>query len=175
MTSTPSPDQTPSINGAGESAASQLDALREKAQNLTANATQAASEQIAKVREQAGRVTAQAADKARSYGKQGLEKTGSVLSDIAHAAHDLGEKASQSETGAKVGRIAHRAGERLDRYANRIRATEVDDLVADARAIIRRHPAIAVGVAVAGGFLLARLFRNNAAARSAQMDEDDYV
>ncbi len=174
MSSTP-PQENSTVNSVAESAAAQIGALREKAQTLGANATQAASEQLSKVREQASRVTTQAAEKARDIGRQGLDKTSSVISDIAHAAHDLGEKASHSEAGAKVGQLAHRAGERLDQYASRIRSTDVDDLISDARAVIRRHPAIAVGVAVAGGFLLARLLRNSAATRPAETDEDDYA
>jgi len=112
------------------------------------------------------RMKAQAGDKARAMGQQGLEKASDLLGGIASAAHDLGNR----QQGSKVGDYAHKAGERLDQYASRLRDADLDTLTGDVRTFVRRNPALAIGGAVVVGFLVARMFRSGSSASNINED-----
>lgn len=132
-------------------------------ESATNGTSQAAADHAAKLREQASKLGHEAADTARRIGNEGLGKASSAMSGLAKSAHDLGDRVGHTgdETRAKVGEFAHKAGERLDSYANKLRDKDIDDVVSDVRESVRRNPAIAVGAAVAIGFLLSRLFRSD--------------
>ena len=112
------------------------------------------------------KMKAQAGEKARAMGQQGLEKASDFIGGIASAAHDLGNR----QQGSKVGDYAHKAGERLDQYASRLRDADLDNITTDVRAFVRRNPALAIGGAVVVGFLLARMFR--AGSSASDINED---
>jgi hypothetical protein len=65
-----------------------------------------------------------------------------------------------SVAGAPMGDLARQAADLLGSIQRGLEEKPVSELVADGEALIRRQPAIALGVAVAGGFLLARLVRS---------------
>ena len=112
------------------------------------------------------RMKAQAGEKARAMGQQGLEKASDFLGGMASAAHDLGNR----QQGSKVGDYAHKAGERLDQYASRLRDADLESITGDVRNFVRRNPALAIGGAVVVGFLLARMFRSGSSASDINED-----
>ncbi|GGI88536.1 hypothetical protein GCM10007973_26110 [Polymorphobacter multimanifer] len=65
-----------------------------------------------------------------------------------------------SMAGAPVGDLARQAADLLGSIQRGLEEKPVSELVADGEALIRRQPGIALGVAVAGGFLLARMVRS---------------
>ncbi len=64
-----------------------------------------------------------------------------------------------SVAGRPVGDLAHQAADLLGAIQRGLEDKQVSELIADGQDLVRRQPAIALGVAVAGGFLLARLIR----------------
>lgn len=64
-----------------------------------------------------------------------------------------------SVAGASVGDLAHQAAGLLGSIQRGLEEKQVSELVADGQELIRRQPVVALGIAVAGGFLLARLVR----------------
>ena len=65
--------------------------------------------------------------------------------------------------GRQYGDYARRAAQSIGSFSDNFRDKDVDDLFEDARALIARSPAIAVGTAAALGFVVARLARSGLA------------
>lgn len=111
------------------------------------------------LREEASKLGQQAADQARSFADEGKAKASSALDEFARlmagAADDVDAK-----LGAEYGRYARSAAEGISGFADSLRSKEVEDLLADANALIRKSPAVAVGTAAALGFVLARLVKS---------------
>lgn len=111
------------------------------------------------LREEASKLGQQAADQARSFADEGKAKATSALDEFARlmagAADDVDAK-----LGSEYGRYARSAAEGISGFADSLRSKEVDDLLADANALIRKSPAVAVGTAAALGFVLARLVKS---------------
>ena len=61
--------------------------------------------------------------------------------------------------GNGVGDYARKAGTVATDFADSLKTKNVDELVEDAKTVVRNNPAVAVGVAAAVGFLLTRVFR----------------
>lgn len=64
-----------------------------------------------------------------------------------------------SMAGAQAGDLARQAADVLASVQRGLDEKAVSELVSEGQALIRRQPAAALGIAVASGFLLARLLR----------------
>lgn len=100
----------------------------------------------------------QAGEKAREVAGQGKEKATGALSDAARFLEETA-KTIEEKVGPQYGRYAHSAAEGVSGFAEQLKAKDVDDLIEDARALVRKSPAVAIGAAVAVGFVLARLVK----------------
>ncbi len=69
-----------------------------------------------------------------------------------------------SVAGAPMGDLARQAADLLGSIQRGLEEKPVSELVSDGQDLIRRQPGIALGVAVASGFLLARIVRSGSAA-----------
>lgn len=106
---------------------------------------------------------------AKSYGEQALGKAGElavegkkVTSDaIASLGKVVGETAPQidEKLGAQYGDMARKASRTLQETSAKLEAKSVEELGEDARDMVRKSPAAAVGIAAVFGFILARIFR----------------
>ncbi len=115
---------------------------------------------------------AQAGDKARDYAQQGKARASDALGEVARL---LGENATQidEKIGAQYGDYARRAADYVGGTADTLRQKDVDELIEDARALVRKSPALAIGAAATVGFLLARIVKSGsetleAAAKAAE-------
>jgi hypothetical protein len=111
---------------------------------LVSNAT-------AKVKEQAG-------TKAVSFIGQGLQQGGTTLTNIASLVEDTVQQIEE-RLGPQYGEYARTASQTLNRYATTLQNKNPDELVDDARDIIRKSPGVALGAAAAIGFGLVRLVK----------------
>ncbi|MEI9850044.1 MAG: phage holin family protein [Sphingomonas sp.] len=84
------------------------------------------------------------------------------------AAADVDER-----IGPAYGKYARSAAEGLSGFAETLRGKQVDELIDDATAFVRRSPAIAIGTAAAVGFVLARLIKSGIDAAADLADRDD--
>ena len=73
----------------------------------------------------------------------------------------LNDAATQvdEKLGAQYGQYARSAATQVQGFADTVRNKDVDELLDDARAFVRASPAVAIGVAAALGFAVARLFQ----------------
>ncbi len=104
---------------------------------------------------------------AKVYGEQALGKAGElavegkkVTSDaIASLGKVVGESAAQidEKLGEQYGDYARKASRTLQETSAKLDSKSVEELGEDARAMVRKSPGVAVGIAAVVGFFLARL------------------
>lgn len=117
------------------------------------------------IREKANELGSQAAERARAFAGEGKEKATGALDEVAKmmqsAALDV-----DARLGEQYGKYARTAADGIAGFADNLRGKEVDDLIDDVTAFVRKSPAVAVGVAAGLGFVLARLIKSGIDAAS---------
>lgn len=108
------------------------------------------------VRENASKLTAQASDKAREYAEQGKAKAYDALGQLSKTIEDAAQQVEE-KLGPQYGQYVRSAAGQVTTLADRIQATDVDQLADDVRGYVRQSPGVAIGAAAAVGFVLARL------------------
>ena len=96
--------------------------------------------------------------KAVELARDGKTKASEALNSLSRMV-DENAPAIDDNLGAKYGDYARTASQKLQQTATRLDQKSVEDLGEDAREMVRRSPAAAVGLAALAGFMLARLFR----------------
>lgn len=129
--------------------ATDADAGRTGSGGTLADAKQTVREQVSKGREQA-------TDKARGLAEDGKAKATDVLAQLSQLLTDAAGQVDE-KLGAQYGQYARSAADRVQGFSSSIDAKSVDDLLADARALVRKSPEVAVGIAAGVGFVVARL------------------
>lgn len=110
-------------------------------------------------RQQASALRDQAADRARSYAADGKERASGALDQFADLLEDAANQIDE-RLGRTYGGYAHDAAGQVHSLADYVRDSDVDDLVDDAREFVRKSPGVAIGIAAAAGFVLARIVRS---------------
>jgi ElaB/YqjD/DUF883 family membrane-anchored ribosome-binding protein len=96
--------------------------------------------------------------KAGELAVQGKAKASDALTGLSRVVGDNAGKVDDN-LGAKYGDYARTASQKLQETAETLDRKSVEELGEDARELVRKSPAAAVGLAALAGFLLARLFR----------------
>lgn len=100
----------------------------------------------------------QAGDRVREYAVDGKDRATTTLDDIAQAVTDAAASVDQ-RLGTEYGDYARRAADAVKGLSDSLRNKEVEDLYDDARELVRKSPAAAIGIAAAVGFALIRLVK----------------
>jgi ElaB/YqjD/DUF883 family membrane-anchored ribosome-binding protein len=100
----------------------------------------------------------QATTKVRAYAEDGKGRATTALDDFSGVLRDTASQIDD-RIGAEYGQYARRAADAVQDFADNIRNKEVDELYDDARNLVRKSPAVAIGVAAAVGFALVRLVK----------------
>jgi len=111
-----------------------------------------------KVGEQASGIKDQATGKTREYAALGKDKAVEGLDSVTRLIDDAAS-AIDEKAGQQYGDYARKAASAVANVATTLRTKDVDELLEDARGVVRKSPALAIGAAVAAGFVLARLVR----------------
>jgi len=130
----------------------------------TAGSTNAAGlkdEAVRLVGEKAAGLREQATDTVRSYALQGKDRATEALDNVVRLVEDAAATVDD-KVGPQYGDYVRRAGDTLAGVATTIRDKDVEDLVDDARNVVRTNPALAIGAAAAVGFLVARIVKAGA-------------
>ena len=112
----------------------------------------------AKVGDATASLRAQATDKARDYATQGKDRAVGALENVTRLVDDAAGTIDE-KVGEQYGAYARQASQAVAGFADTLRAKDVDELFADARDLVRKSPAIAIGAAAAIGFVIARLVK----------------
>jgi ElaB/YqjD/DUF883 family membrane-anchored ribosome-binding protein len=101
----------------------------------------------------------QAGDKAREFALVGKDRATAALDDMVRMIEDAAGEVD-ARIGSQYGDYARRAAQGLGDFSESFKGKDVDELFEDARALIQKSPAAAVGIAAALGFVVARLARS---------------
>lgn len=100
----------------------------------------------------------QATSKVREYAEDGKSRATTALGDFSGVLRDTATQIDD-RLGSEYGQYARRAADAVQDFSQNIGNKSVDDLYEDARALVRKSPAVAIGVAAAVGFALVRLVK----------------
>lgn len=114
---------------------------------------------FARIKSDAAGFRDQAADQARAYATTGKDRATDLLDGYAETVHDAAARIEEL-AGPQVAQYARSAAELLEEFAENLRTKNVDELVEDARVLVRRSPAIAIGAAATIGFALSRFLKS---------------
>ncbi|PWG01251.1 hypothetical protein [Sphingosinicella humi] len=117
---------------------------------------------VAQIKERSAALRDQASGKAREYAVDGKTRAADALGEFSRAVSESAQSIDE-RLGAEYGDYARRAADAVSGFADTLRSKDVDELIDDARAIVRKSPVIAIGTAAAVGFALARLIKSGMA------------
>jgi len=117
----------------------------------------------AKLAEQRDVLRDQAQTKAREYAEQGKAKATDALDGVSRFFDDTA-RSLDDQLGAEIGDYVHRAAAAVEGFTETLKQKDVEELLDDARDLVRRNPALAIGAAAAVGFVLVRLLKSTGSA-----------
>lgn len=100
----------------------------------------------------------EAANRARGFVGQGLSSGSATLGNVANIIEDTVEQIGE-RLGPQYADYARTASQTIQRYASTLENKDPDELVDDAREIVRKSPGIALAGAAIVGFGLVRLLK----------------
>ena len=100
----------------------------------------------------------QARGKASEYGRTAVEKLDQGRHSAANALQKTASTLRNTGSG-RVGDVAHRAADTIDRTATYMRDHDVRDMMSDVEGAVRRNPGPSLLIAAAFGFLLGSAIR----------------
>jgi hypothetical protein len=135
-----------------------LEEARAGAALLGAEARERANAYGTQARTRSDDWTTEARTRATELATEGKAKASEAISSLGRV---VGENAAtlDEKFGAQYGDYARSASQTLQSTAAKLEQKSVGELGEDAREMVRKSPAAAVGLAALAGFLLARLFR----------------
>lgn len=104
-----------------------------------------------------GNLKASATDAARNAANTGVQRATTALDDVARFVEDAARQIDEKVPG--VGQYARQASTAVNNLSASLKDKDVEDLLDDAKDLIRANPAVAVGAAAAVGFLLTRVLK----------------
>lgn len=117
---------------------------------------------VAQIKEKSATLRDQATGKAREYAVDGKTRAADALGEFSTAVSESARTIDE-RLGAEYGDYARRAADAVSGFADTLRTKDVDELMEDARAIVRKSPVVAIGTAAAVGFALVRLLKSGMA------------
>ena len=83
----------------------------------------------------------------------------STLNGVAEAVRDIAAKLESNGAGP-LAKYVHEAADTVAGWSDVVERKSADELLDDTRTLVRTSPALAVGLAVAGGFVVSRIVRS---------------
>ncbi len=100
-----------------------------------------------------------ASDRAMGFVSQGIERSSGALSNVSGLIGDTAANLDE-RLGAQYGDYARQAAQSIERAAQSLAGKDPEDLIDDARAIVRKSPGIALAGAAILGFALVRVVKS---------------
>lgn len=111
------------------------------------------------LKDEANKLGQSGIEKAKAYAVDGKDRAGGALDEFAKLMTDAAGSVDE-KLGAQYGDYARSAANSLSGFADTLRAKDVDELLNDAKDLVKKSPAVAIGTAAAVGFVLARLVKS---------------
>lgn len=113
----------------------------------------------------------QATDKARAFAEAGKDRATAALDDLVKMIEDAAGEVD-GRLGSQYGDYARRAAEGIGSFSDTFKDKDVDQIFDEARELVKKSPAIAIGVAAAIGFVVARIARSGLPEKTPANDAD---
>jgi ElaB/YqjD/DUF883 family membrane-anchored ribosome-binding protein len=101
---------------------------------------------------------AQGYDQAKSYAQTGLDQASSAIGDVVRMINEAADQIDD-RVGTQYGAYARKAADGIGGFGDYFKDKDVDELFDQARELVKKSPAVAIGTAAALGFVVARLAR----------------
>ena len=102
------------------------------------------------------KLKSEAGDRARTFADQGKAKATGALDQLVTMLNDAAGQVDD-KLGAQYGQYARSAADQVQGFSSNLNDRSVDELLDDARELVRKSPGVAIGTAAALGFVVARL------------------
>lgn len=110
------------------------------------------------IKESASSLAKQATDKARDYVAESKARAGGALDEVSKLMADAADTVDD-KLGAQYGQYARSAANGIAGFSESLKGKEIEDMIADARDFVRKSPVVAIGIAAAMGFAVARVVK----------------
>ena len=111
------------------------------------------------VKDYSSKYGAQATDKIRTLADTGKERAVGGLDQLSQLINDAAQQVDE-KLGAQYGDYARTAAGTVSNFAEQLKGKDTEELIEEAREFVRKSPGVAVGVAAALGFAVARLVQS---------------
>lgn len=105
------------------------------------------------------KIKSSASDKAMGFVTQGIERSSGALTNVSSLIGDTAASLDE-RLGSQYGDYARSAAQTIERAASRLANKEPEELIEDARGIVRKSPGIALAGAAILGFALVRIVKS---------------
>ena len=133
--------------------------LKDQGVSFSPDGDEAAAGAAQTVKDTGNKLVGQATDKARAFADQGKSVAGDKLDQVAQMLSDAAQTV-EDKLGGQYAQYARDAADRVAGFSSTVRNKDVDELVDDVRNFVRASPAVAIGVAAAVGFAVARVVQS---------------
>ena len=103
-------------------------------------------------------VRTQTGDTVKHFAEEGKAQVAATLDGLVKAVQEFAERIGPAES-TPVARFAHQAADALGGWTSTVNDKSVDELLEDGRELVKKSPAVALGIAVAAGFALSRFLK----------------
>ena len=111
------------------------------------------------VKDYSSKYGAQATDRIRTLADTGKERAVGGLDQLSQLINDAAQQVDE-KLGAQYGYYARTAADTVSNFAEQLKGKDTEELIEEAREFVRKSPGVAVGVAAALGFAVARLVQS---------------
>lgn len=131
---------------------------RDKISQAKCDLTDEAKARSEVAKEKAETFASDAKSKATEYAIEGKAKASQAISGLSRIIDDNADMIDD-KVGYRYGDYARSASKSMQNAATSLDEKSLDELTEEAREFVRTRPGVAVGIAVAAGYALARLFK----------------
>ncbi len=125
-------------------------------QSTTDKVSKQASEAAGSVKQSAAGLRGQATDRVRLFAEDGKTKATDALGQLTQILNDAASQVDD-KLGKQYGQYARSAADQVQSFGTKLDDTTVDEIFDEARELVKKSPGVAVGIAAAAGFVVARL------------------
>lgn len=119
----------------------------------------------------ADKLKSTASDRAMGFVSQGIERSSGALTNVSALIGDTAASLDE-RLGAQYGDYARQAAQSIERAAQSLAGKDPEDLVDDARSIVRKSPGMALAGAAILGFALVRVVKSGLDSSSSSRKSD---
>ena len=108
------------------------------------------------IKQSASGLRGQANDRVRLFAEDGKTKATDALGQLTQILNDAASQVDE-KLGKQYGQYARTAADQVQSFGAKLDDTTVDEIFDEARELVKKSPGVAVGIAAAFGFAIARL------------------